>query len=636
MMKEQRKGRGIPAPASEWIALAAVMNHCLFLFLESTTFWIHFTQPYRTASWLLIVCAGVFRLITGLYGDLKGAGTAAEKRRILFRAALPAACVVPCAVIAARYGYTLLIYIPFAAFCLYGMEPERVLKALLACVGTALAVTVLCALSGSIENFLFPGYGRRGQIRAAYGVGYPTDFASYCVFLLLFAWCAGKRRGKLYTALYACLALLTAWLMYTYPHSETSTFCSLLTAALILYDAAVGALEKRAKGSRFVRAGDALLTWAFPALGILMWVLILLYGSGNPAAVQVNGLLSDRLNLTWKALQKYGLHAFGALTPQNGWGGALAKNYEYEFLDSTYALLPIRYGWVLALLFGATWVWMTRRMLKAGRRRIACAMALIAFHSFAEHHFPEINYNILLAMPLCCLSGRKPETEEEPVRKQAVRIAGGLAVAAAGILLLPGILSRVRCLFALSGWTGGMPRSLYALLFWFGCIFLLTLAGIFLRKTVAERRRPEQPFRYGLAGLVITVCLLLAGWGAMNGRITDGAAAYDRRLEAERPAVEAVLAAASEPVYAGETEELYRQKFGGISGRILSAEEIARGGKGSALLKRKNRGDALIMTGAMYTELSPYTGLFTYDRELMAQMEAQGYRFHDRYGAGED
>ena len=618
---------------TEWIALAVVMHYCLFLFVtKSSTFYYPFTDLYRQITWISLVCTGSFRLLTGLYGELRESGGREKRHRIIIKGVLALASLVPCSIIAARFGYEFLPYIPFAAFCLYGTKPEKVLKVFAICMGTMLAVTMLCALSGAIRNYLYPGYGRKGRIRAAYGTNYPTDFASYIVFILLFFWCAQKGRGKVYIFLNCCLALGAAYLLFTYPHSETSTICSLATAAVMLY---TGITERRRKktGGKLLKITDGIAIWAFPILMLVVWGLVILYGYGIGPAEQINGLLSDRLNLVWAAFQKYGIQAFGAWTPQSGWGGGLIKTQAYEFLDSTYALLPIRYGWVITLAAGTLWVWMTRRAIRTGHRRIGYAMAVIALHSFSEHHFPEMNYNLLLAMPLCTF-GMRSEATREPERIRVRSWIAGAAGVATVLLLLPRALSWARCLFAAEGWTGGGDRSVKAALFWLACIGLVVLFRLLLKRLPGEIRRHEKPIRSILAGLVIVCCVFAAIWLGTNERITAEAAAYDARMEEERPAIEAVLEAATEPVYAGEqTEELYKRKYGGISDRIFSAEEIARSGKGSVLLEHDNEGYPLMFNGAQYSELSPYTGLFTYDRALVEKMSGEGYAFHGYYSA---
>lgn len=632
MTRNWENDRKMPAGAIEWIALATVMNYCLFLFLLTTTFQITFTELYEKITYSILMITGSLRLIAGLIKEWKTAETSDEKRKVLFRGAVSLMSIIPCMILKQRFGYEFMIYLLFTAFCLYGMKPERVLKAYCICIGTALAVTILCALSGSINNFLFPGYGRRGRIRGAYGIGYPTDLASQFVFLLLFIWCIRKRPNRIYTLLYAGLALMMAYMLYTYPHSETSTICSLLTVAVMLYTGIAENRRKKERG-RLLRITDGIAIWAFPLLGTMFWGLVILYGNGIGPMEQINGLLSDRLQLTWTAVHKYGIQAFGAWTPQSGWGGGLIKTQAYEFLDSTYALLPIRYGWVITLAAGTLWVWMTQRAIRTGHRRIGYAMAVIAFHSFSEHHFPEINFNILLAMPLCAfVPMEEGVTEPERIRiDQWIAGAAGIGVM---LLLLPKTLSWARCLFAAEGWTGGGDRSLKAGLFWLACIGLVVLFCCFLKKLPGEIRRREQATRRILAGLVIVSSIFAAVWLGTNDRITAEAAANDAQMEEERPAIQAVLEAAAEPVYAGEQmEELYKRKFGGISDRIFTAEEIARNGKGSVMLEHDNEGYSLIFNGAQYCELTSYTGLFTYDAALMEKMRGEGYAFHSYYSA---
>lgn len=58
------------------------------------------------------------------------------------------------------------------------------------------------------------------------------------------------------------------------------------------------------------------------------------------------------------------------------------------------------YGGVYLLAMCVLWTWTTVKAIRGGNRKLALAMGVIAFHSVMEHHFTEVNYNILAVMPL--------------------------------------------------------------------------------------------------------------------------------------------------------------------------------------------------------------------------------------------
>ena len=556
--------------------------------------------------------------------------------RELCRMAMTLGTLVPCSLLAYNFGFNFFPYLPFAAFCLYGVRTERVVRAFTACVGTMLAVTVLSALSGGIQNLIYIRGAKEGAVRGAYGVCYPTDFASYLVYLLLFFRCIQRKRGWWSLLPVLGLALIFALLADRYADSRTSAFLALLTAAAVLAEEGWEALSRRGKGNGWAsKTAETLMVWAFPLMALAVGVLIWMYGQGNGLASTVNEMMSQRLRQSWDALNKYGVHAFGAPTPQKGRGNYLIfTGSSYEFLDSSYVLLLIRYGWVIFLIAAGLWVWMTRRAIRRGNRRLALVMALIAVHSFSEHHFPELNFNVLLAAPFCVFAAEDSGAAALKGRRhQWAGWAVGVPMAAIFLILLPRLLSWARALFDLKGWMGGEEMGIYPLFCWLG--FLLALGGLWLllRQVIlrfGESRKLPWP---EMAGAAVLILALAGGALSLNGMIDGSLPDFAARIETDRAPVELILREAAEPVYAGQKEEVYKRSFQGLSDRVFSPEELARTGKGSVLLDHDQEGNQLLKKGALYAELSPNTGLFTFDSRLADALRTEGWRLTDYYSA---
>ncbi len=619
------------------LALFALLHFCLYWFLNYTTFRFDFTDAYRTATFSVTVVAGTLRLAAGLWQDYTRAADGNGKLLVLLKGFLALGFTAPFLIVAHKFEYVQFAYFPFAAFCLYGMEPNRVMKVFAAAIGTAFAVTVLCTLSGSIENLVYIAQDRQGGgLRGSYGITYPTNCAAYVFFLLLYAWATRKKQGTGRTLCFFLLALLAGYAIQTYTKSRTSMIACVVFAAVILYERLdAGVLSRHGKTKWITKAADGLCVGFFPLCGLATFIITWMYGSGNEWAIRINEATSDRLNQMWTSFQQYGIHAFGSLTPQSGFGGRLIKTSQLDFLDNSFALLLIRYGWVITIIVAVVWMWMTRKAIKTGHRRVALIMVMILFHSFSEHHLPDLRYDILFAMPLCFFPKNGEPAEAKGIdRKDAAGwIAGGVILAACA-LLLPRFLSVTRYLFARNGWTGGGYDSIPALLYWLAVLALLTALWVFLRRALAcafERKKPEIRM---VAGLAAAICLIAAGAILAAGQSAGAKEAYKEQIAADTPAVELLTRAAAEPVYAGQPEEeAYRQAFDGISGRIFTPEELGRTGRGSILMDHDEEGNQLIFTGAKYTELSPYTGLFTYDSAVIEKLGEAGYRFDSFYSA---
>ncbi len=629
---------------TEIAALCAVMHYIFHLFFRSTTFRFVYDDTYLSITFSLLVVLGLTRLFSGLWQEMADQKDWNSVRPVLLKGFLALLTLIPCAAVANAHNYTFVIYLPYVAFCLYGIRPEKVLKVFSVCVGFLLAAVILCALSGAIRNLVYLRKGTWGKMRSSYGICFPTDFASYLVFLLLFVWCAARKKSGWLTAAFVLVALLAAWGILYYTDSKNSALCCLLLAVMVLYDMLQETvLSRHPKTGWIQKTVDFLTAAAFPVFCAVMAGMVWLFGRGTELAYTLNGYLTNRLGQGWSAFKTYGINAVGALTPQTGQGGTvLYDTASATFIDSSYMLLAVRYGWVLLLLVLCLWVWMTRKAIRTGHRRLALAMALIAFHSFTEHHFTELNFNILLAMPLCCFAGKPAALPKKAAPNRKSILSGWIsAVPVAGlfVLLLPRLLSVSRCLFALQGWTDGgtweesREQSLFALLCWLGVLGGLAGLWLALRRLLGDILLKK---RVSLAAVGALVLLLgAAGFGAyrVNGVLQQGAETYSADLEEDAPALREVLSAAKEPVYAGSLEELYRQHADGLQSRIFSEEELGRIGRGSLLTESNREGYQLINTGAKYVPISPRIGLFIYDKALAEALGSKGMPVYSYYSA---
>lgn len=623
---------------SEWAALFVFMNFFISRFLMSTTFGFDLPHIYRNITDYSVIIFGMIRLVLGSCLDIIFAENKKQRIYLIAKVTVAVIILIPIYVNIYRFKYTELMYLPFLAYCLYGAKPERAMKAYAVCIGVLLAATILSSLSGAIPNYIYLGNGRRGIFRGSYGIKYPTDLAAYVVFLFLSAWGSGRFRNWRYTAFAVVSALFMAYMIYTYPHGINGTVCSLLIAAVIVYDGLSEGVLSRHKYTRWItKVTDCLTIAAFPLFAAVVFVFSWLYGKGNGIAVRINQIVSTRLYWLWYSYEKYGLHWFGTLTPQNG--GAHLAGDEYEFIDSSYGVILLRYGIILFVLVTAIWVLMTRKAVITGHRRIALVMAVIAFHSMIEQRFTEIN--ILLVMPLCCFA--VPEAANDEIKQddkkadRTGRIVGwstGTLIAGIFLLLVPKILSAARSLVIMRGWNG--KRSFFILIFWLVCFAFFAFLGYSVYYLIIRITAKKKLSSGSLSGITVSMLSLITGFLWVDSSISEKLHLYDTQIEADKPAVELILESAEEPVYIGQNEELYKRSFNGISDHVLSPVEMSRSGSGSMLLDHDDEASLLIRTGARYAEISPYTGLFTFDDAVIESMSNNGYRFHGYYSAERD
>lgn len=548
-------------------ALAAVLHYCAFRFLQNSTFPFAFTDLYKWITIFLMAGTGGIRFLWIAAPEWKAAGRA-ERKGWLLKRGLCFAAAVPFFLAAFKHDYKILIFIPLGVLCLYRQEARRVLRGFTGVISVLLAAMALCALSGSIDNIALPYVAAR-----SYGAINTSDFAAYFTFLLLFVWCAQKRR-TFATGLYLIAAeLLITALAYYLAESKTGLLCGGITAALILWDLIRERIRPEGKkAGKLLRAADAVTAGFFPLMGIGTAVMIAGYGAGASWALRMDGALSGRLGLAWTIFRRHGVKLLGNTTL---WENDPAY---YDFMDISYEMLAVRYGILVALIVTAFWVWMAVRALRSGERRIALAMVLVALHAFPESHFLDLNYNIFLLMPLCTFSGTP--AEQPDAKRWAASRAAAWIMAGAAALLLPRFLSWTRTVFFLQGWIpdsgagGALAASLAWVLVCFGCWKALP-AALFRRKALIP---------LGLCAALMAGMVLAA-----NGRIERGLEERKAQLDQEEQIILRIQEATDQPVYATEMAELYRRRFGGFTDYVFPAHEMTVAKRGTVVLDREDR-----------------------------------------------
>ena len=102
---------------------------------------------------------------------------------------------------------------------------EKILKVFFAVIAILLIFTVICSLTGQVENLIFYQGDRRA--RMAFGVCYPTDFSAY-VFYLSVVYCYLRKEKLRYLETIGVAAL--GLLVYYFCDARMNTICLLLTA----------------------------------------------------------------------------------------------------------------------------------------------------------------------------------------------------------------------------------------------------------------------------------------------------------------------------------------------------------------------------------------------------------------------
>ena len=631
---------------------------CVFLtlygFLNTK---LDITYPPHPAVLLMpfAVVAMLLRLLT----------CAMDYKRVIWGLIAVAACCISFILNRREFGnYGYLVLLGFIIAGCIGIRYDKLLKIWCFTIGSVIAITFIAASIGAARNLVYYAGGWRLQIRGSLGVVFPTDCAAWVLFFIMFLWVAYQGISDWFMIL---IAVISAVFSLRYCNSNTSFICSLLFVIMIIY---------RALEERFFEAGryysvvkritNVFIIMLFPFFAAVMFLLSFLYSRGSGLAYSLDEKLHHRIALSRRAFAEYGITLFGTNFEMRGAGGGLVYDREkYNFLDSSYVNILIRYGIVVFFMVMAIWFFIGYRAIQTKNRRLLFIMALIAVHSFEEHHFIDAIYNplIMLALsdfgypvkenvmgitiPLSHDTGRA-DSRSIDFGKSITRwlsrntgILSGILVAAAVTFFLPQIFSIMRTVADLTSDSDGKPDMLISLLMI--VTFLLAFCAIecgVIKATgnhfnkrdaisgnidLLNRVRPGLIFIF--PGCILAVALLLCCELVIN----TGRPSQSKRIESERAALEHIFAVNSYPVYSDVFPEIYRTEFPEFSQSVFSGEDLARYHRATVLLDSSIESNCFFSRGYLFTKISDYTGVYTNDEDVLNELQNAGYHITGYY-----
>ena len=602
---------------AEDIFLLLSGSYLIYLTLLSTTFTFKMFFPPAAEKLLLalLTLTGAFRLL--LFFRL----TPASRKKAFFLF-LPSLLIAAVWLMVYRNdGYSFLLFLAVLTPASFGIGYRKFLKVYAAAVGLTVLTTVFCALGDVITNYVYVSSTR---LRSCWGFGYMTDFASCLVFLCIAAWIAWKDTPGWVFLIPGTASLLTA---YFIADSNTSVYCSLLFLIFVLLQQ----LLRFERLNPLRKLTGIAAAAAFPIGAALMILMTRLYAQGNAFAARINTWSHDRLSLSLDAWELWGLKLFGSPLTQIGSGSSLVRSADYNFVDSSYMLIPLRYGLLIFLILLVLWPLMTRAAARSGDLRLMLGLALIAFHALSEHHFTEINYNLFLILPLpvlfpalTLLPEREAAAAERPARTRAFLLT--CLIGACAQLLLPRILSRFRTLCALTGFASvsrNRQAALFAALFAAFAFLALFLRAAFRAGLAFFGRRPLR--RRDI--LILGAGLLIAAAAFAGTELLFQKSLPPQRagIEADRPAVEAIRSAEDCGLYVTGIPELYRREFPEFRAAFYPREDLSRMREIAVITDSAFESRAMLQSGFLYAEISDRRAVYTNSQSAIAALTDAGF-----------
>ena len=612
------------------VSLLCVMQYAAFRFLQNTMFNFVYSDAYKTATLLSLAIAAGCRLFWIFVRERRFKGPITRKQ--ITGIVLTGLLIFPFLYVGIRKNYKFLVYFPVVALCLYDMEPERVLRWFAVTMSILVGATVLCALSGTVQNL---AHNSNGRIVCSYGIINTTDLSSYGLFIFLAAWCAIKKNDITISIFMAALALCAGICMFVLTGSRTIFLCMILTAVTVIAEAfATRNIDRKP----WIRTVYRILTFSFLICCVLFILFALFYKSGNVLAIRADKLLSGRISLVIDAIEQNGIHLFGMTNKVSHGAGATIFPYwsvnGYGYIDVAYAQIIIKYGIIICLAVAIVWTRQAGMAYQSGRYKMVLAMAVIAFHAMSESRFLDINFNIMLVLPLCRMTGIEREAEDfiarndEPEKSSRIPAIIFFVIGAVLCFLLPRALSWLRTFFFLRSWNSG-TKAFYSFVFCSGSILLLLAIWKSISGILIARKKSRKII--GPAGLLaVSAILLVGGILIVNTEINQARVEQNERLKAEEVTIRMVQQAAAQPVYASESAEIYQRTFGGFTDHIFSTEELYRK-PGTMITDRETEAMGITRFGGLFAQLSEWSGIYSFDSQVIEKLKQEGFTWSDFY-----
>ncbi len=498
-----------------------------------------------------------------------------------------------------------------------------------------LLLAMIGAFTGCIPDLVYQSVDK--QFRFSFGIVYPTDFAAHVAFLFFAGWVL---YGECCTLSFAACALALAVFIHKFNQAKCSVAILVLCALSIVYLLLAKKYSPKYKMLRcFSKGINALLVSVMPLCAVLMIGLSCFYKDNLPWMESVNTLLSNRLQLGRQAMENYGITWFGTAFDQVGYGGRTvwSKAFTYNFVDSSYVMILIRYGAGILLAVCAQFIGLERKALRNGCQRLAFAAALAAAHSMIEHHLLEICFNMFLLLPFAdftqgegseCLLGKKSR-----IAVFSIFLGTGCAVA----LTLPPVVTYLKTIvnllqlnnsenhFKFIGMLAAGVLAIYLIL------RMLIKITLFMIGNKAHKNTPVYPKTWLTIGFASA--LLIAEFVYFEKLIHEKTNEYQLLLSLDSPVIEALTDAKStdNKLYIDILPKLYMQKFDGIRHMVMVAEGLAFEKDTTLITADKNELYALTESGFVYGSLPSGNAVYTTSDYAKNVLEREGITLTNYY-----
>lgn len=510
--------------------------------------------------------------------------------------------------------YEFQFYVWMLAIGAYNIPYKKIVKIFFWIIVTVLLLAGIAACTSIVLNLIFV---KESKLRYSFGMCYPTDYAAYVLFATFYGWIAyGKGKEKIMCFIFVIEALF----FYKFCVAECSTIVALMAAVMTLYiywcDSTV---EKYNAFKNLVWLCEK---YAYIICATLIIPISLVYNSNNRFLAWVDSTLSGRLTLAKEVYDTYGIHAFGKFFRLYGFGGSEVFVYDkYLFVDSSYCLILLRYGWVMLVALAVLYICIIKKARNNGDEIMVSVLALVAVHSIIEHRFPYVDYNVFLLIWLCSFDNQKCLKKDENELKSYEKKYSMLALAIYLLVLILGFvkgISIIRTMVGIRFRAFTHKENAYII---YALVIIMGIGLVIYGLCSAKRRNKRISL---IVGLALNMCVVIYTASVLKYEYK----LLDNYLE-EHLDEKDIIQKAYEfgcSVYVDDIPDFYRHKGYDIEDKLFLANGLAEKKNVLFITTTGCEYHRLLNSGYAYIALDDYRAVYTDSMDLIYELVDKGYK----------
>ena len=127
---------------------------------------------------------------------------------------------------------------------------------------------------------------------------------------------------------------------------------------------------------------------------LIAWSMTIAFNADNDVLTFIDRkVVSNRLWMGKRALNDYGISAFGKYVLEKGYGGSVELPDDYFFIDSSFISMGVKYGLFFLLVNIVMFSGKIYRFVVEKKILIIIVMSMITIQSIMEHHYIQYWYN---------------------------------------------------------------------------------------------------------------------------------------------------------------------------------------------------------------------------------------------------